>query len=249
MRLGGRHEPCETTDGAGSLASRRVRRIAAIAVSLIACAALAACDDDAEPEETTAPPPVEEQTAEPAETTEATTTEDEDEAPEPEATTQEEPETAPASPPRSADEEDVARAVRTYLLALDAGDGAEVCSLLADPGAVEGALLPKPKGDCAESISASIGARDPRGLPVFEGLRLAGIRAIQVQGDSARARATTVTTFADREEPSIEDDIVYLIRVSDEWRIAKPSAAFYRAIGAGDVPPSVISPPPEFDGR
>jgi hypothetical protein len=221
-----------------------VLRASAAILTLLAITMVSACDDDSQPAETTAPPPVEQQTTTgPADTTEAEPTEDDEPTPEPETTTEDSP------PPRTADEQEVARAVRTYLLALDAGDGERVCSLLADPGVVGDVFLPKPQGDCAESLSSSIGARDPRGLPVFEGLNIAGIRAIQVQGDGARARATTVTTFADRDEPSIEDDIVYLTRIDGEWRIAKPSAAFYRAIGAGDIPPSVIAPPPEFDGR
>ena len=36
-----------------------------------------------------------------------------------------------------------------------------------------------------------------------------------VDGDAARVVATVVTEFADRDEPSIEDDIVYLARAGD----------------------------------
>jgi hypothetical protein len=54
---------------------------------------------------------------------------------------------------------------------------------------------------------------------------------------------TTVTRFADREEPSIEDDVVYLTRSGDDWLIAKPSSTLYRAVGIAEVPPSVLAPP------
>ena len=54
-----------------------------------------------------------------------------------------------------------------------------------------------------------------------------------------------VTRFADRDEPSVEDDIIYLAARDGDWLIAKPSATLYRAIGA-DVPPSVLLRP---DGR
>ena len=56
--------------------------------------------------------------------------------------------------------------------------------------------------------------------------------------------ATVVTRFADRDEPSVEDDIVYLPRPADnsDWVIAKPSATLYRAIGA-EAPPAVLAPP------
>ena len=55
--------------------------------------------------------------------------------------------------------------------------------------------------------------------------------------------ATVVTTFADRDERSVEDDVVYLVRAGGRWLVAKPSTTLYRAVGIADVPPSVISPP------
>ena len=44
-------------------------------------------------------------------------------------------------------------------------------------------------------------------------------------------------------EPSIEDDVIYLRRVGGRWKIAKPSATFYRAIGARDVPIAALRAP------
>ncbi|MGH2953075.1 MAG: hypothetical protein ACRDK9_03505 [Solirubrobacterales bacterium] len=201
---------------------------------LIACVAVSGCDDDPENTETTAPA-----TEEPGATQPDAAADPDDE---PEQETTQDTATDPAPPPRDPDEREVAQVVRTYLLGLDAGDGERVCSALA-PGAIDEIELPESGGDCAASLSDSIGYRDPRGVPVFEGLKLAGIRAIEIEADSARARATTVTTFADRKEPSIEDDLVYLTRAGVGWRIAKPSAALYRAIGTADVPPSVLAPP------
>ena len=56
--------------------------------------------------------------------------------------------------------------------------------------------------------------------------------------------ATVITRFADRDEPSIEDDVVYLGRLARRRRVwvSKPSATLYRAIGA-EVPPSALTPP------
>ena len=149
---------------------------------------------------------------------------------------------AAAAPARGGAEREVAGTVRAYLLGLDAGDGGRVCALLA-PGAIDEVELPERRSGCGASLTASIGYRDPRGLPVFESLRLAGIRAIAVEGRTARARATTVTSFSDRDEPSIEDDVVHLVRDDGAWLIAKPSATLYRAVGIADVPPSVLAPP------
>lgn len=136
----------------------------------------------------------------------------------------------------------VVRVVRAYVSALDVRDGAKVCRQFAS-NALDGVRLPRDRGDCAASLSASIGYRDPRGFPVFRGARVARITNAAVDGTTARVTATTVTRFAGNRQPSVEDDVVYLTRAGRRWVIAKPSAELYRAIGAGQIPPSAFSPP------
>ncbi|OLE36119.1 MAG: hypothetical protein AUG48_08540 [Actinobacteria bacterium 13_1_20CM_3_68_9] len=136
----------------------------------------------------------------------------------------------------------VARIVRAYVAGLDTRDGERVCGLFV-PGALAGVRLPRDRGSCARSLSASIGFRDPRGFPVYRSSRIARIPAVAINGATARVTATTVTQFADNREPSVEDDIVYLQKHGAAWLIAKPSAALYRAIGVGDIPPQVLAPP------
>lgn len=149
----------------------------------------------------------------------------------------------PGSDPRVTELERAAeRAVRDFVEALERRDGEAACALLA-PGALERLELPKPRGGCAPSLRASIGYRDPRGLPVWEGAEISRVQSVQIRGREARVVVTVVTRFADRQEPSIEDDIVYLTRSDATWTIAKPSSTLYRAVGIADVPPSVISPP------
>lgn len=135
----------------------------------------------------------------------------------------------------------IANTVREYVAALDARNGKRVCELLA-PGAIGKVKLPKSLGSCAASVRASIGYADPRGLPVWEGAKVASVNT-KVAKNDARAVATVVTDFADRNQPSFEDDVVYLVRSGQLWKIAKPSSTFYRAVGIADVPPSVITPP------
>jgi hypothetical protein len=135
-----------------------------------------------------------------------------------------------------------AAVVRRYVDALDSGDGGAVCSLFV-PGALDEVRLPRKRGGCGSSVTASIGYRDPRGFPVYRGSRVARIASVSIAGDTARTVATTVTRFAGNREPSVEDDVVYLERRGGRWLIAKPSAAFYRAIGTGNIPPSVLAPP------
>lgn len=142
---------------------------------------------------------------------------------------------------RLATERAIERTVRAYIAGLDARDGKRVCAVLA-PGVIEELRLPRNRGSCAASLDASIGYRDPRGLPQFAGIKLSGITAIDLGRRSASATTSIVTSFADRDEPSIEDDIVYLERSGRGWLIAKPSAALYRAIGA-EPGPEVIAPP------
>lgn len=135
----------------------------------------------------------------------------------------------------------VERAVRAYIEALDARDGERVCALLA-PGAEDELRLPRERGSCPASLEASIGYRDPRGLPQFRGVRLTGVAGIDLRGEEARATTNIVTTFADRAEPSIEDDIIYLEQTGGRWKIAQPSAALYRAIGAEPGARSIAPP-------
>ena len=136
----------------------------------------------------------------------------------------------------------VAAVVRRYVDALDSRNGGAVCSLFV-PGALDGVRLPRDRGGCGPSLTASIGYRDPRGFPVYAGSRVARMASVTIDGSTARAVATTVTQFAGDREPSIEDDVVYLEQRGGRWRIAKPSAALYRAIGVGNIPPSVLAPP------
>jgi hypothetical protein len=136
----------------------------------------------------------------------------------------------------------VARVVRAYVAALNAREGERACALFV-PGALSGIDLPRQRQDCAASLGASIGYRDPRGFPVYERSRIARIPSVSIDGAEARVTATTVTRFADRREPSVEDDIVYLAREEGRWLIVKPSVTLYRAIGAGDIPPQVLAPP------
>jgi hypothetical protein len=151
-------------------------------------------------------------------------------------------ESATEDPRVNAVERRAGRTARRYIEALDARDGAAVCAVLA-PGALDRIELPHPRGDCAASLEASIGYRDPRGLPVWSGVRVTGTRVAELDAGSAKVVVSVVTTFADRDEKSFEDDIVYLVRDGEAWLVAKPSATLYRSVGIGDIPPSVISPP------
>jgi hypothetical protein len=138
----------------------------------------------------------------------------------------------------------LAASVRSYVSAINRHDGAAVCQLLA-PGALRGFQLPEPAPSCARSVGASIGNVEPDG-PAWSRSRVDSIRRVELDPDDsalARVRALMVHRFANRREPSIEDDLIYLRRVGTAWLIAKPSSTFYRAIGARDVPLSALTPP------
>ena len=150
-------------------------------------------------------------------------------------------ETATDDPRVNELERDADRTVGRYVRGLDARAGDAVCALLA-PGVIEQIELPERRGGCAASLEASIGYRDPRGYPVWEGATAPNIRTSKLDAGSATVVATVVSHFADRED-SVEDDLVYLTRSGDRWLVAKPSATLYRAVGIADVPPSVLSPP------
>jgi SnoaL-like domain len=137
-------------------------------------------------------------------------------------------------------EREVIQAVRRYVEAIDERDGEELCERVAGAAGLD---FPEQRGSCAASVEASIGYADPRGFPVFESAKLSGRPEIEVDGAEARATATVITEFADRSEPSVEDDVAYLERHGKRWLLAKPSSTLYRAIGVPDVPPEVLEEP------
>jgi hypothetical protein len=139
-------------------------------------------------------------------------------------------------------EQQVVRAVREYLEGIDARDGKRVCAVLA-PGAIQNLELPRERAGCETSLDASIGYRDPRGFPVFDRARVESIQDVTVGAGEARVTVTVVTRFADRDQPSIEDDLIYLVEIDGEWRVVKPSATLFRAVGKPEAPPEVIAPP------
>jgi Putative lumazine-binding len=139
-------------------------------------------------------------------------------------------------------ERQVVRAAREYLDGIDARDGERVCAVLA-PGAIQNLRLPRERAGCETSLDASIGYRDPRGFPVFDRVRVESVEDVTVGAGEARVTITVVTRFADRDQPSIEDDLIYLVEIDGEWRVVKPSATLYRAVGKLEAPPEAIAPP------
>ena len=146
------------------------------------------------------------------------------------------------SPRLGSPERRAAGVVRAYVAALNARDGKRACSLFV-PGGLASVRFPRDRGSCAASLSASVGYRDPRGFPVYVRSRVARVPDVAISGASARVTATVVTHFAEGREPSIEDDVIYLTNRGGRWLIVKPSATLYRAIGVGNIPPQVLSPP------
>lgn len=223
------------------------RRGGAALAAATAALALAACgDDEPAPATTTAGEATTTMSSQASEPEPPTAERD----PKPKPGAGDPPPGKPAGPAESAEhdprltrvERDAMRTVREFVAALDARDGARACELLA-AGALEGLELPRPRAGCAAGLEASIGYRDPRGLPVWESARVTQVRAPEIEGEVAKVVARVVTRFGDRDEVSVEDDVVYLTRAGDRWVIAKPSSTLYRAVGIADVPPTVLSPP------
>jgi hypothetical protein len=151
-------------------------------------------------------------------------------------------EPGPSGPaPETTDEQAVASAARGYVQALDRREGASVCGAFV-PGTLDGLDFPVDRSTCRATVEASLGFRR-RGFPVWERSEMTDAVSAQVTGDAARVVATVFTVYADVREPTIEDDIIYLQRSGERWRIAKPSLTLYRAIGDADPPPTALSPP------
>ncbi len=134
--------------------------------------------------------------------------------------------------------------VRAYVSAIDRRDGKAVCSLFV-PGALQGVRLPEGGSGCAGAVGASIG-HSGTATPPWRRTRIRRIGPVEVdpnQPGAARVRALVVHRFRGDREPSIEDDLIYLRYSAGRWLVVKPSSTFYRAIGAGDVPLSALTPP------
>jgi hypothetical protein len=215
-----------------------MRAVLAVTIAVIAGTGLLGCGDDASPDAPTVTVSV------PQTSTTATSEPPSSTVPAPTASGEPDgtgpAESATEDPRINALERSAARTVRAYFAALNAKDGEAICELLV-PGAIDEVELPVRRGSCGPSVSASIGYRDPRGLPVWASTEVAGLR-VEIDGVAAKAVVDVVTEFADR-EPSIENDLVYLTRDGARWLLAKPSATLYRAVGIADVPVSVLSPP------
>ena len=66
----------------------------------------------------------------------------------------------------------------------------------------------------------------------------------EVMGEARAALADEIThRFTDRKYVSVEDDVIYLQKTGAGWKLAKPSATFYRAIGYDSPPLAAFTPP------
>ncbi|CAN5497567.1 hypothetical protein BH10ACT11_BH10ACT11_01520 [soil metagenome] len=152
-------------------------------------------------------------------------------------------EEGPSGPaPTSDPQKQAGAAVNAFLRDLDRRDATAICRAF-DPGALNKVDFPKPGPNCPSTVEASLGYRDPRGLPVWKGSKPTGDISAQIDGDRARVTATVVTDYKDQRDPSVEDDVLYLQRIGERWILLKPSATFYRAIGVADVPLDAFKPP------
>jgi hypothetical protein len=139
------------------------------------------------------------------------------------------------------------RAYRSYIEAINARDGAAICARI-EPGFLPRLRPPVKRGPCSQRIAGSIGHADERGYPVWEETVLSDVSGSRLlDGDRVQLTASIVTRFADRDEPSVESDIAYLVPDGDgPYRLVQPTGALWRALGKPDVPPQAIAPPVGF---
>ena len=133
--------------------------------------------------------------------------------------------------------------VSDYIKALDRHEAARVCALLV-PGSLDLSQLPERRGGCSSSLRASIGTRPPGGAPAWRKTTLVEAKPEDLGQGRARVSATVTHRFSDRKYVSVEDDVIYLQRVSGRWLLAKPSGTLYRAVGYPEPPLDALTPPP-----
>jgi hypothetical protein len=141
------------------------------------------------------------------------------------------------------DAEAVEQATREYVAAINAGNGIAVCARMR-PLAVPLRDLPRRRGgDCALSVRDSIGFRRPGGIPWWRETEVTGVKEVSVGEGQARVTASVVHIFRDRDYPSVEEDVIYLVKDGPRWLVAQPSGTFYRAIGYPEPPLRSLRPP------
>jgi hypothetical protein len=170
-----------------------------------------------------------------------------DEATEGPAATEASPEASPEGPAASGDLSDsdrsaVSSVVSSYVDALNRRRAARVCALLA-PGALDLHELPRRRRGCRSSLRASIGIPPRSGGPAWRRTAIVEVKTERLGDDRARVSATVTHRFSDRKYVSVEDDVIYVERLGGAWRLAKPSATLYRAVGYRSPPLRAFSPP------
>lgn len=148
-------------------------------------------------------------------------------------------------PDSEADTDPVGATATAWIEAIDARDGARICGLTLEGALEDLRVRGRETAGCPERLEASLGRARGEGLPQWEGTRITAVRTEETGDGEARATISVVHEFADRENPSVEDDIVYLQRTGDRWRVAQPSATLYRAVGYPEPPLAAITPPGE----
>ena len=108
--------------------------------------------------------------------------------PDPDPKADELPEGPSGPAPSSGPERQAAGTLREYIRALNRGDGERLCAVF-EPGALDGFDFPRARGSCAASVAASLGYRDPRGLPVWERSEVTDAIAVEISGTEARVVA------------------------------------------------------------
>ncbi len=135
----------------------------------------------------------------------------------------------------------IERAARAYLAAIDDRDAVRACELL-EPGALRGIRLRGGPG-CRSLLAASIGRRPPKDAPRWRGTEVEHLTRVSFSRGQARVTVEVVHSFAGGGTPSLEDDVVYLVRRGGRWLVAKPSATLYRAVGYPSPPLDALVAP------
>jgi hypothetical protein len=143
---------------------------------------------------------------------------------------------------------EVTRLARDYVEAFNRRDGERVCDLWTPRmhGWLERGFLAGGRGHgCAKTIEVYIGYAEDSPDRKWQRARIVKVGRVAVAGERASVALTIRHTRGTPPRDDLRPDVLHFVRHDGDWKLGKQGRIFFEAIGALNVPESVLDPPAE----